>query len=128
MVVIDAGQPLTEQDQRIISTVEESGRAVVIAFNKWDLVDEERRRYLDREMERELVRVQWAPRINVTALTGWHVDRLVPALDRALAGWETRVPTGPMKPGGPIRSATSSSVAGRHGAPSALPSLMSLTR
>jgi GTP-binding protein len=94
VVVIDAGQPLTEQDQRIISTVEESGRAVVIAFNKWDLVDEERRRYLDREMERELVRVQWAPRINVTALTGWHVDRLVPALDRALGGWETRVPTG----------------------------------
>jgi GTP-binding protein len=94
VVVIDAAQPLTEQDQRIISSVEESGRAVVIAFNKWDLVDEERRRYLDREMERELVRVQWAPRINVTALTGWHVDRLVPALDRALAGWETRVPTG----------------------------------
>jgi GTP-binding protein len=94
VVVIDAGQPLTEQDQRIISTVEESGRAVVIAFNKWDLVDEERRRYLNREMERELVRVQWAPRINVTALTGWHVDRLVPALDRALGGWETRVPTG----------------------------------
>jgi GTP-binding protein len=94
VVVIDAGQPLTEQDQRIIASVEESGRAVVIAFNKWDLVDEERRRYLDREMERELVRVQWAPRINVTALTGWHVDRLVPALDRALGGWETRVPTG----------------------------------
>jgi GTP-binding protein len=94
VVVIDAGQPLTEQDQRIISSVEESGRAVVIAFNKWDTVDEERRRYLDREMERELVRVQWAPRINVTALTGWHVDRLVPALDRALEGWETRVTTG----------------------------------
>jgi GTPase len=94
VVVIDAGQPLTEQDQRIISSVEESGRAVVIAFNKWDTVDEERRRYLDREMERELVRVQWAPRINVTALTGWHVDRLVPALDRTLEGWETRVTTG----------------------------------
>ena len=43
VVVIDGGQPLTEQDQRIISSVEESGRAVVIAFNKWDLVDEERR-------------------------------------------------------------------------------------
>jgi GTPase len=94
VVVIDAGQPLTEQDQRIISSVEESGRAVVIAFNKWDQVDEERRHYLDREMERELVRVQWAPRINITALTGWHVDRLVPALDRALVGWETRVTTG----------------------------------
>ena len=93
VVVIDAGHPLTEQDQRIINSVEESGRAVVIAFNKWDTVDEERRHYLDREIERELVRVQWAPRINITAMTGWHVDRLVPALDRALDGWETRVPT-----------------------------------
>jgi len=94
VVVIDASQPLSEQDQRIITSVEESGRAIVIAFNKWDEVDEERRHYLGREIERELVRLQWAPRINVTALTGWHVDRLVPALDRALAGWETRVPTG----------------------------------
>ncbi len=94
VVVIDGGHPLTEQDQRIISNVEESGRAVVIAFNKWDTVDDERRHYLNREVERDLVRVQWAPRINITALTGWHVDRLVPALDRALEGWETRVPTG----------------------------------
>src|SRR5436190_10887131 len=92
VVVIDGSQPLSEQDQRIISSVEESGRAVVIAFNKWDKVDEERRHYLDREIERELVRVQWAPRVNITALTGWHVDRLVPALDRALEGWGTRVP------------------------------------
>jgi GTP-binding protein len=66
----------------------------VIAFNKWDLVDDERRYYLDKEIERELVRVQWAPRVNLTALTGWHVDRLVPALDAALEGWETRISTG----------------------------------
>ena len=59
----------------------------MIAFNKWDLVDEERRYYLDREIERDLVRVQWAPRVNITARTGWHVDRLVPALDAALEGW-----------------------------------------
>jgi GTPase len=94
VVVIDGGQPLSEQDQRIVGLVEESGRAVVIAFNKWDTVDEERRYYLDREIERDLVRVQWAPRVNITAKTGWHVDRLVPALDKALEGWETRVPTG----------------------------------
>ena len=79
---------------RIIQTVREAGRALVIAFNKWDLVDEERRYYLEREIERELVQVQWAPRINVTARTGWHVDRLVPALEKALEGWETRVSTG----------------------------------
>ena len=66
----------------------------MIAFNKWDPVDEERRYYLDREIERELVRVQWAPQVNLTALTGWHVDRLVPAFDKALEGWETRVPDG----------------------------------
>jgi GTP-binding protein len=94
VLVIDGSQSVSEQDMRIIQTVRESGRALVIAFNKWDLVDEERRYYLDREIERDLVQVQWAPRINVTARTGWHVDRLVPALERALEGWDTRVSTG----------------------------------
>jgi GTP-binding protein len=94
VLVLDGSQPISEQDQRIVQTIREAGRALVIAFNKWDLVDEERRYYLDREIERELVQVQWAPRINVTAKTGWHVDRLVPALDKALEGWETRVSTG----------------------------------
>jgi GTP-binding protein len=94
VLVVDASKPVSEQDLRIISTVAEAGRALVIAFNKWDLVDEERRYYLDREIERDLVRVQWAPRVNITARTGWHVDKLVPALDAALEGWETRVGTG----------------------------------
>jgi len=94
VLVVDGSQNISEQDLRIIQTVRESGRALVIAFNKWDLVDEERRYYLDREIERELVQVQWAPRINVTARTGWHIDRLVPALDKALEGWETRISTG----------------------------------
>ncbi len=93
LVVVDASQPLTEQDQRIVATAEDAGRAVVIALNKWDLVDDERRHQLQREVERDLVRVQWAPRVNITARTGWHVDRLVRHLDTALAGWETRVPT-----------------------------------
>jgi GTP-binding protein len=94
VLVIDGSQSVSEQDMRIIQTVRDSGRAMVIAFNKWDLVDEERRYYLDREIERDLVQVQWAPRINVTARTGWHVDRLVPALEKALEGWETRISTG----------------------------------
>ena len=94
VLVIDGSQSVSEQDMRIIQTVRDSGRALVIAFNKWDLVDEERRYYLDREIERDLVQVQWAPRINVTARTGWHVDRLVPALEKALEGWETRISTG----------------------------------
>jgi GTP-binding protein len=94
VVVVDGSQPVSEQDLRIITQVAEAGRALVIAFNKWDLVDEERRYYLDREVERDLVRVQWAPRVNLTARTGWHIDRLVPALDAALTGWSTRVGTG----------------------------------
>ena len=94
VLVLDAGETVSEQDMRIIQTIRDAGRAMVIAFNKWDLVDDERRYYLEREVERDLVQVQWAPRINVTALTGWHVDRLVPALDKALVGWETRIGTG----------------------------------
>jgi GTP-binding protein len=94
VLVLDADQSISEQDVRILQTVRDAGRALVIAFNKWDLVDEERRHYLEREVDLELVQVQWAPRINVTARTGWHVDRLVPALEKALEGWETRVSTG----------------------------------
>jgi GTP-binding protein len=94
VVLVDASQPLTEQDTRIISMVVDAGRALVLAMNKWDLLDDERRYYLEREIERDLVRVPWAPRVNVSARTGWHVDRLVPALDAALEGWDTRVSTG----------------------------------
>jgi GTPase len=94
VVLIDASEPLTDQDLRIISMVIEAGRALVIAYNKWDLVDEERRRYLDREIDRQLNAARWAPRVNISALTGRHMDRLVPALETALEGWETRVPTG----------------------------------
>jgi GTPase len=93
VVLVDASQPLTEQDLRIVSLVADSGRALVLAFNKWDLVDEDRRYYLDREIDRDLVRVPWAPRVNVSARTGRRIDRLVPAIEEALAGWETRVPT-----------------------------------
>src|SRR5215468_5535771 len=94
VVLIDASEPLTEQDLRIVSMVIEAGRALVIAYNKWDLVDEERRLQLDREIDRQLYTARWAPRVNVSAVTGRHLDRLVPALQLALAGWETRVPTG----------------------------------
>ena len=93
VVLIDASEPLSEQDVRIMSMVVEAGRALVVAWNKWDLVDEERRRYLEREIERDLGQVRWAPRVNISARTGRAVDRLVPALETALHGWATRVPT-----------------------------------
>ena len=94
VVLLDASEPLTDQDFRILTMVVESGRALVIAFNKWDLLDDERRYYLEREIERDLGQVGWAPRINVSAKTGWHTDRMVPALEKAVEGWTTRISTG----------------------------------
>ncbi|HET6754595.1 MAG TPA: ribosome biogenesis GTPase Der [Jiangellaceae bacterium] len=93
VVLIDASEPLSEQDLRIVSMVVDAGRALVLAFNKWDLLDEDRRLTLEREVDRQLARVAWALRVNVSARTGRHAERLVPAIDSALAGWETRVPT-----------------------------------
>ena len=94
VVLLDASEILSEQDVRVVQNAVDAGRAVVLAVNTWDLVDEERRRYLENELEVELVQVPWAPRVNLSAMTGRHLDRLVPAMDRALASWEHRVPTG----------------------------------
>lgn len=49
---------------------------------------------LEREIEKDLVQMQWAPRVNVSAATGWHMDKLVPALETALDSWDSRIPTG----------------------------------
>lgn len=94
IVLIDGSQPLTEQDQRVLSMVIEAGRALVLAFNKWDLVEEDRRYELDREIDRELAQVQWAPRVNISAKTGRAVQKLVPALETALESWDARISTG----------------------------------
>ncbi|WP_327247159.1 ribosome biogenesis GTPase Der [Streptomyces sp. NBC_01320] len=94
VVLIDASESISVQDQRIITMAVEAGRAMVIAYNKWDTLDEERRYYLEREIETELAQVAWAPRVNVSAVTGRHMEKLVPAIETALEGWETRVPTG----------------------------------
>ena len=94
IVLIDASQPLTEQDQRILSMVIEAGRALVLAFNKWDLVDEDRRYLLDREIDLELAQLQWAQRVNISAMTGRAVQKLVPALEAALESWDARISTG----------------------------------
>jgi len=94
VVLIDASEPIAEQDQRVIGMVEEAGRALVLVFNKWDLVDEDRRLAMKRELERDLVRVQWAERVNVSALTGRAVAKIAPALRTALQSWDRRIPTG----------------------------------
>lgn len=100
VVVLDVTEPVSEQDVRIIDLVLESGRALVLAFNKWDTLNTpameniDRRRYLEREIEQDLAHVAWAPRVNLSARTGRHLDKLVPALETALASWDQRIPTG----------------------------------
>ena len=93
VVILDASIPLTEQDLRVITMAEEAGRAIVLVMNKWDMVDEDRQIQLDKELDRNLERYPWVQRVNLSAKTGWHRDRLAPALRTAIKGWETRVPT-----------------------------------
>ncbi|MDQ1709248.1 MAG: GTPase [Frankiaceae bacterium] len=94
LVLIDGSQPLSEQDTRVISMVADAGRALVLAINKWDLVDEDRREALERELERDLTQVKWAARVNVSAKTGRGVDKIAPQLELALENWSRRVSTG----------------------------------
>ncbi|WP_020139416.1 ribosome biogenesis GTPase Der [Streptomyces sp. 351MFTsu5.1] len=94
VILIDGSESISVQDQRIVTMAVDAGRAIVVAYNKWDTLDEERRYYLEREIETELGQIAWAPRVNVSAKTGRHMEKLVPAIETALAGWETRVPTG----------------------------------
>lgn len=94
VVVLDAAETIADQDLRILTMVEEAGRALVIAYNKWDLTDEERRRYLKREIEQDIQAFAWAPSVNISALSGRNVDKLSKAIEEALEGWETRVSTG----------------------------------
>jgi GTP-binding protein len=94
VVLLDAAERLSEQDQRVIAEVVAAGRALVLAFNTWDLLDEDRRAQLEKEVARDLARVAWAPRVNVSARTGRSVEKLAAALRTSLASWDARIPTG----------------------------------
>lgn len=94
LMLIDSSQTITEQDQRILSMVVESGRALVLILNKWDLVDQERQFYLEREIETDLQQIDWAPRINVAASTGRNIQKIANHVRLALENWNRRIPTG----------------------------------
>lgn len=93
IVVVDASEGPTEQDQKIAHRVAEAGRAAIVVLNKWDLVDEETRVFLEREVEEKLRFVPWAPVLRTSALTGRGLDRILPSLRRVREAWDQRVPT-----------------------------------
>ncbi len=92
--LVDASEPIAEQDQRVLRMILDSGRALVIAYNKWDMVDEERRDELEREIDQQLAHVPWARRVNISAKTGRALQKLEPAMIEALDSWDLRIPTG----------------------------------
>jgi len=94
VVLLDASEPITEQDQRVLNMVLEAGKALVIAFNKWDLMTEDRRYFFDREFDEMLTHVPWVSKINISAETGRALQKLEPAMIQALEGWDQRVSTG----------------------------------
>ncbi|MGN6475002.1 MAG: ribosome biogenesis GTPase Der [Mycobacteriales bacterium] len=93
LLLLDVSEPISDQDLRVADTVAEAGRAMVILLNKWDLLDEDRRERLDREIERELARYGWAARLAISARTGRGLRRIVPAMRTALESWHKRIGT-----------------------------------
>jgi GTPase len=93
LFVLDASEGIGEQDQRLAALLRDTGRAFVLVCNKWDLVDDERREDLDKELDRLLSFAKWAPRINVSALSGRGLRRVMPQLRAVWINYRRRVPT-----------------------------------
>ncbi|KFI49775.1 bifunctional cytidylate kinase/GTPase Der [Bifidobacterium biavatii] len=94
LVLFDASQPISDQDLKVMSSAVDAGRAIVLVFNKWDLMDEFDRQRMERLWKTEFERVTWATRVNLSAKTGWHTNRLARAMREALDSWDKRIPTG----------------------------------
>ena len=95
LLVVDMGEGVTSLDQRIAQDVVESGRACVIALNKWDLVagEETDRARTERDIQEKLRWLEWAKVVRTSALTRRGVDRILPALVDALESHRRRLPT-----------------------------------
>ena len=94
LVLFDASVPISDQDLKVMSSAVDAGRAIVLVFNKWDAMDEFDKQRLERLWATEFDRVTWAQRVNISAKTGWHTNRLTRAMREASQSWDTRVPTG----------------------------------
>jgi GTP-binding protein len=95
IVLMDAQTPFEEQDLRIADLVEREGRAVVIAINKWDLIDDRAGaiKRLREEADRWLPQIKGVPVVTVSGLTGAGLDRLMQAVVDAHGIWNRRATT-----------------------------------
>ncbi|HEX9766863.1 MAG TPA: GTP-binding protein, partial [Nitriliruptorales bacterium] len=93
LFVIDGSDNISEQDQRLAAALRDAGCGLVLVVNKWDLVDEDRRAVLERELDRLLSFASWAPRINVSAATGRGLRRVLPTLAVVWEAYNRRIPT-----------------------------------
>ncbi len=93
LLVVDAAEPIGEAEQKLAREVLDAGRGLVVVLAKWDLVDADRREDLEREQDRVLNFLAFAPVARTSAKTGRGLDRLLDAIDTVLAMWSTRLPT-----------------------------------
>jgi GTPase len=93
LLVVDASEGLTGEDKRVAAKVAESGRGLVAALNKWDLVPSEDREARFRELEEALRLFPGTPVVRTSALTGLGVNKLLPSLLAVHQAWIKRVPT-----------------------------------
>jgi GTPase len=93
MLVIDATEGVTHQDQRLAERIDAAGSPVLIVLNKTDLLDADARAALAEQVEDRLAFLGYAPVLNISASTGKGVHRLLPAIQEAIEAYHRRVPT-----------------------------------
>ncbi len=93
LLVIDATEGVTHQDQRLAERVDGAGCPIIVILNKWELLDEEARKDVMYQMGRKMHFLGESAVLRVSALQGRGVHRVLPALGEAIAAYRTRVPT-----------------------------------
>ena len=93
LLVVDAHEGVSHQDQRLAERVDAAGTAIVIILNKWDLLDAEGRAQAKIDVADRLAFLSYAPVLTVSALTGRMMQQVLPALRQAEEAYHTRVPT-----------------------------------
>jgi GTPase len=94
ILMVDATEGVTHQDQRIAREVVDAGVGLVIVLNKWDALDEEQRELTERSLPDRFGFVGWAPVLRMAAKTGARMQRLPAAIEAVIGARVTRLPTG----------------------------------